>query len=337
MDNSFFVLCAGIGGEKKTIKISRLQICTWNLLHGNTFFELGIEIAPGIIPEGQNCTIDFIAPWLMNTSKIISMHERFADNSNCRFIFNETVKSSSPIAGDNRNGTQIVFTTNTRIITILPVVHNILNNRVLQLSFVNKAPKDSSPYIRVLIEIKQKTLAAIKKGIAKCNYIFDFKINERRNLPDFVLDTINADGLIYCDIERFFCLHVVPDSCDISFIDSQKLKNIRSLELSAFGRYLASIYKIEIRDYIITFSKDEQKESYSLFSVFTQEIIGTFQIILAIITNIVCSLLFAIGSLRVIRDPNMAWYKQIPCEYWIALSCVILLTLYVIIHRNKTK
>lgn len=180
-------------------KISRLQICTWNLLHGNTFFELGIEIAPGIIPEGQNCTIDFIAPWLMNTSKIISMHERFADNSNCRFIFNETVKSSSPIAGDNRNGTQIVFTTNTRIITILPVVHNILNNRVLQLSFVNKAPKDSSPYIRVLIEIKQKTLATIKKGIAKCNYIFDFKINERRNLPDFVLDTINADGLIYCD------------------------------------------------------------------------------------------------------------------------------------------
>ena len=82
-----------------------------------------------------------------------------------------------------------------------------------------------------------------------------------------------------------FCLHAVPDNFVFSFVDSSKLKNIRKLESIAFQRYLPEIEGISKDCYNIMFLKDDNsdgKESYSLFTICTEETIGSKQIAFAI-------------------------------------------------------
>lgn len=127
-------------------------------------------------------------------------------------------------------------------------------------------------------------------------HIYDLKINETRNLPDDIYDLKSNEGLHICPIRNLFCLHSVPDDFDISFVDSSKLKNIRKLETEAFKRYLQNVKDIGKDCYNIIFLKDCNKDSYSLFTICSEETIGTKQISLAIASNILCSLLFFVYS-----------------------------------------
>ena len=207
------------------------------------------------------------------------------------------------------------------------------------LTFNNKAPQGVYPYIRILIKTPLSQLAMIKKGIAKNSYVFDIKINEKRNLPNWVLDAQNQSNSQFCLIEKAFCLHAVPASYEISFIDSNKLKNVRKLEKSAFTKYLPEIKSIENDDYIITFSKseDKAKSSYSFFSVFTQETIGTDQIIFSIVINIICSLLFAVDSWRLSCIKIDSWLWKFPWMYLIAIAIIIFAICRICSNRRKAK
>ena len=83
------------------------------------------------------------------------------------------------------------------------------------------------------------------------------------------------------------------------------------------------------------FLTDNKKESYSFFSICTEETIGSKQIALAIGANIICSLLFALASLRFVKDPSIEWFRQIPWEYWVAFGILIILCLYLFTPFRK--
>ena len=337
MENSFFIM-GGVTAQSQPITISKLHICTWNMQDCNAYLELGIEIAQNTLSMNVDYSISFLAEWLNSDCEIISLHEKFADSDNTRFIFNETVASTSPVNGHSHNGTKISFT-NKRQLMILPVSETALQNGSVVLNFKNKAPQGVYPYIRTLIKTPLPQLAMIKKGIAQNSYVFDIKINEKRNLPAWVLDTQNQNNLQFCPIEKAFCLHAVPASYEISFIDSNKLKNVRKLEKNAFVKYLPEIKSIENDDYIITFSKseDNNRSSYSFFSVFTQETIGSRQIISAIVINIICSLFFAFDSWRLSCFKSENWYWQVPWMGVIALFIFIIAIYKINSNRRAAK
>ena len=136
-------------------------------------------------------------------------------------------------------------------------------------------------------------------------------------------------------IHNLFCLHSVPDDFEFSFIDSSKLKNIRKLETEAFKKYLPDVKDIGKDCYNIMFLKDCGKESYSLFTTCSEETIGTKQISLAIATNILCSLLFFVYSVRTGIKKGEVWYIQMPWEGIIALFVLIVLCLYLFHIKRK--
>lgn len=338
MDNSLFIMSKRLD-ENSPVIITRLQICSWNIISRDACLEIGIEIKPNTLQLNQEYSITLFADWLTQDCSIISLHDKFSEQDNVRFVFNETDFSLDPVDGYAHNVSRISFAKNSqRILAILPANAELLRDGALNLSFKNKAQGNESPYLRVLIiKPKLNTFATIKKGIAKNTYVFDIKVNERRNLPKRFLETVNNKDLFYCLIENVFCLHVVPTSFEISFIDSTKLKNIRQLEKKALGTYLPEIKPIVKEDYIITFSKDSDinKACYSFFCVFSKETIGTPQIIFAIAANIICSLLFAIASLRVYWNSQLSWYRQIPAEYVIAILFLMSIIIYVVYKRKK--
>lgn len=338
MDNSFFIMSEAHDGNSP-VTIKRLQICSWNIISGDACLELGIEIEPGTLQLNHDYSVVFFADWLTKDCSIISLHDKFTEHDNVRFVFNETAFSSSPIDGYAHNGSRIVLNGNShRILAILPA-KAILADGELNLSFKNKAQENESPYLRVLIKSKLKTFAMIKNGIAKNTYVFDVKVNERRNLPKRFLNTVNSRNLTYCLIENVFCLHAVPTSFEISFIDGTKLKNIRQLEKKALETYLPEVKPNAKEDYIIIFSKcsDKSKSSYSFFCIFSRETIGTPQILLAITANIICCLLFAFGDVRLHWNSQLSWYRQIPAEYLIAFFFLVLIVIRSLYKENKTK
>lgn len=143
------------------------------------------------------------------------------------------------------------------------------------------------------------------------------------------------ENLHICQIHNLFCLHSVPDDFEFSFIDSSKLKNIRKLETEAFKKYLPDVKDIGKDCYNIMFLKDCGKESYSLFTTCSEETIGTKQISLAIATNILCSLLFFVYSVRTGIKKGEVWYIQMPWEGIIALFVLIVLCLYLFHIKRK--
>ena len=337
MENAFFIM-GGVTAQRQPITISKLQICTWNIYDCNAYLELGIEIAQNTLSMNMDYSISFLAEWLSPACTITSLHEKFADSNNARFIFNETVEATEDVNSHKHNGTQISFA-NKRKLMVLPVRETALQNGSVVLNFKNRAPQGVYPYIRILIKTPLPQLAMVKKGIAKNSYIFDIKINEKRNLPNWVLDAQNQSNSQFCLIEKAFCLHAVPASYEISFIDSNKLKNVRKLEKSAFTKYLPEIKSIENDDYIITFSKseDKAKSSYSFFSVFTQETIGADQVIFSIVVNIICSLLFAIDSWRLACFEIKSWWWKFPWMFLIAVGIIAFATYRVRNNWRKVK
>lgn len=142
----------------------------------------------------------------------------------------------------------------------------------------------------------------------------------------------SSEDLHICPIQNLFCLHSVPDDFDISFIDSSKLKNVRKLETEAFKKYLQNVEDLGKDCYNIIFLKDCNKDSYSLFTICTEETIGTKQIFGAIATNISCNLLFFVYNVRTDIET-----EKTPWESIVALLVVVLLCLYLFIQLKKKK
>lgn len=329
MDNAYYILA------KKQMDIERLHICTWEFPNDSSYIEIGMEFSYECFKE-SHLHLSLAAPFIKSKDSVTCLLKNLSDRANGRFIFNDVVNGIDNVGEDIRDGGIIKFDKRENL-TVLPCEIKVEDELI---SFTIEKPNrhEGNLYFRVLIKIDNDTIAIRKKGVAQTSYIYDFKINETRNLPQNIYELKKDSSLEICKVKRVFCLHAVPDNFIFSFVDSSKLKNIRKLESAAFQRYLPEIKGISKDCYNIMFLKDDDsdgKESYSLFSICMEETIGFKQIALAIGANILCSLLFALSSLRFIRKPGIDWYCQIPWEYWIAFVVLILLCIYLFTSVKK--
>jgi hypothetical protein len=346
MGNSFFILC-----ERK-VEISRFHICTWDIENENSLIEIGMEfefpnaiqeldfklVIPLFQKQKPNIGLSFsvfqpkadlnLNLDTQNSDVCCLLHNLIDNSDNSKFIFNDNIANFSAIKGDKRNGAVLTFETRTpNKLSIRPLSELSIDNSCQQIiSFkVKNDNQNNTNYIRLLIKTPLSTIANLNKGIAQTNFIYDIKLNEKRNLPNEV-NNILQNQYILCEVKSCFCFHIIPNSVDISFIDQTKLKNIRELEVSAFKKYLPDELKtMKEGKYIIVFNKDKDADAYSFFTKFTKETIGTRQVLLAIGANIICSLLFGISTLRTTFNDDISIWKQIPIEYWIATTILITL------------
>lgn len=325
MDNAYYILA------KDNVSIERLHICTWEFPHESSFIEFGLEF-PHESFVNDSIILYLAAPFIKEDYTVICLMKNLSNTDNGRFIFNDVVRGIENVGDDSRDGSILSFEKRDKL-TILPCDIKVDNGFI---SFKLEKPSryEGNLYFRVLIKIDNDSIAIRKKGIAQTGYIYDFKINETRNLPQDIYELKKNNGLEICKVKKAFCLHAIPDNFVFSFVDSSKLKNIRKLESTAFQKYLPEIKGISQDCFNILFLKDNDddgKESYSLFTICTEETIGSKQIAFAIGANIICSLLFALSSLRFIKDANVEWYRQIPWEYWGALVILFFLCLYLFV------
>lgn len=321
MDNTFYIL------SKDYVCIERLHMCTWEFPYESSYVEIGIEFS---YEDILNNFIEFnlAMPIVKKKDSVTCLLENLSNADNGRFIFNDIVTGIDNIGDDSRDGIILKFEKREKI-TLLPCDITV-NDGLMYLKIKKPNRHEGNLYCRILIKLKNRTIAIQKHGIAQTTYTYDFKINETRNLPQRVYEFKTSQNLKICKVKKLFCLHAFPDSFILSFIDTSKLKNIRKLESMAFQKYLPQIKGIRKDCYNIMFLKDDDSngnESYSLFTVCTEETIGSKQIALAIGANILCTLLFA-SSLLQFEDPILKWYCQIPWEYWFAIGILILLCLY---------
>lgn len=327
MTNTYFIL------SDKAIAIERLHICSWDFLNSKAAIELGIEFT--IESAYNDVKFKLSLPFLKRDDKVTCLMDALIrDDDNCKFIFNDTIKANRPINGDKRNGATLEFLSRTNSLSVLPMKQISVGDGVC--SFNVSTIPNTKNYVRMYIQTNLHNIAVVNKGIAKDTYIYDIKINEKRNLPDCVNELLN-EGYFLCNkIHSCFCFHVIPRQCHISYLNSNKLKNIRILEASAFNRYLPNSKEMKENECLIVFNKSAQVQDgvYTFFSEFEKETIGNKQIILAIAANIFCSLLFGICSLRDwSRGEN--WYEYLPLEFYIAIGFLLLFIGYLFIPWNS--
>lgn len=329
MNNTYFILA------NKTIVIERLHICTWDFIGSNAAIEIGIEFMPN--PYVKNVEIKISLPFLKVSDKVTClMNSLIRDDDNSKFIFNDTIKANKPINGDKRNGAILEFNSRNSLY-VLPIKKLDVKDGICSFTIDNLS-QTTKNYVRLYVQTTVQNLAVVKKGIAKTSFIYDIKVNEKRNLPDHINELLN-NGFVICNkINYCFCFHVIPSHYNISYLNNNKLKNIRILESEAFNKYLPNTEKMKNNESLIIFNKSEKATdgTYTFFSEFEKETIGNKQIVLAIGANVLCSLLFGLFSLRErnwVRGEQ--WYEWLPWEFWFAIAVLIVLMGYMFIPWKK--
>lgn len=327
MNNTYFIL------SNKAIVIERLHVCTWDFISSKAAFEIGMEFMPN--PFVRNVEIIFSLPFLKETDNAIClMKSLICDDDNSKFIFNDTIKANKPINGDKRNGAILEFNSRNSL-AVLPIKKLNVKDGVCSFT-VDNLKQATKNYVRLYIQTTVQNLAVVKKGITKTSYIYDIKVNEKRNLPDHINELLN-NGYVLCNkINSCFCFHVIPSQYNISYLNNNKLKNIRILESDAFNKYLPNTEKMKNNESLIIFNKSEKATdgTYTFFSEFEKETIGDKQIVLAIGANVLCSLLFGIFSLRD-WERGGKWYEWLPWEFWFAIAVLIALIGYMFVPWEK--
>ena len=327
MDNTYFIL------SNRAIVIDRLHICTWDFIGENAALELGFEFMPN--PYAEDIEIILSLPFLRQTDKVTCLMDALIrDDDNSKFIFNDTINANKAINGDKRNGAILEFKSRDTL-SVLPIKNIMVEDGVCSFA-INRTNQNVKNYVRLYIQTSVKNLAIVNKGIAKTAYIYDIKINENRNLPNHIYDLLNNGYFLCNDVKSCFCFHVIPSQYSISYLNTSKLRNIRILESEEFNHYLPNTRKIRPNEFLIIFNKSENSTdgSYTFFSEFEEETIGNKQIMLAIATNLICSLLFGISSLRN-WHMGVAWYNKLPWEFWTAILLLLSFVAYLFIPWQK--
>lgn len=338
MDNYIYLL------STQDVIIERLHICTWTLEKDVYFTEYGMEIN-----RNQHKKIDLQMvlplPDNLDDSNFKCLYNNIIDQENCRFIFNADIKDISPINGKSPFGTRIEFKDD-RKITALPLelqseVRLDKTNQTLNVIIDSSNEQISDiVYIRFLIKTSNPTFSNEKKEITRRIITNEVRVNECRTASDAVIRLQKKAYKPIC-IKRCFCFHIIPNSYSIDFIEDKKLKTIRSLEAVGFNKYLGALkneldVSLKEHEYNIVFCKQENSEekniNYSFFSRYSKEYIGNIQIGVAVAVNILCSLLFASGSLHPVNY-ELPFLCRMALEYYFAFAILIVLILYLLYCR----
>lgn len=321
---SYFIL-----SNDKELEITRFHLFTWDL------DKSGIEIGIEFLTKKQKVSFELSLPFEYRDMPKCLMTNLINNDDNSKFIFNETLISREDINQDRRNGAILHF--KNRTIGILPIDFKKCNRddkRIISFD-INNTINDNTNYIRMFINVSVNDFSVIKKGITKETYIYDIKLNTERNIPDFVYN-LTKDNFSLCKITSAFCFHAIPILYNIAYLNSNSLKNIRTLEVEPFNKYLDFLnLKVGTNEYVIVFNKISNGNSYTFFSIFEKELISNIEICWSIIVNIACSIFFAIASYRLSKNTELLYYKM--PEYLIAFIILMLLLVYIKYHEKIKK
>lgn len=336
MDNNYFVL------SNKKIEIEKFHICTWESLNRPSHIEFGVEIKKDSYDEAVRnnragelaITLYLSIPYIQEGQNVDDLYNKFIDDNNSRFIFNDVVENHTNLDGDNRNGVTLKFKEKGEL-TILPCNPASKNGHItIGLKKTPDLPEDQKTgnyYFRILIRANGIIAEKNNNGLNRSNYIYDFKINKTRNLPNDIFELKTINRLDFCKINNLFCFHIIPDTFELSFIQSKWLQSVRKLELEAFSNYLPEIKQAKTGHNNIIFLKNENgHDGYSFFTVCTDDSFGIRQMAWAVSANIFVSILFASATFRTNLTSDKSWIEQIPTEYWVALGTLVILIIFVI-------
>lgn len=336
MDKFIFLL------SKQEISIERLHICTWSIARHMFFTEYGLEINRKKL---KNFDIQMVLPLppSLDATNFKSLYDNIIDLENCRFIFNADIENNAPINGQSPFGTRIDLRGD-RCITALPLdlqdnVKIDPKSKALNITLdISNDQITEIIYIRFLIKTMGPAFSYEKKEITRRIITSDLRVNECRTASKDVIK-LQQKGYKPIPINKCFCFHIIPNSYSIDFVDDKKLKTVRGLEATGFNRYLGNLkeeYKISLKeqDYNIIFCKQEKKQdediiSYSFFSRYSKDYIGNVQIGIAVAANIICSLLFAFGSLYEI-DYSVPLLCRLSIVHYAAIIIFIGLVIYLL-------
>lgn len=324
MENSIYIF------TQDPVTIERFHLCSWAFLAKESYIEIGVEIDSRFIKK-EDFKVYISAPFIKGNSIVKCLMKNLSNRQNSRFIFNDVVKNVENVGDDERDGSILSFAAR-ECIAILPC--KIENSDGLSILAIQKPDMyDGFVYFRILIKVDIDLIEIKRNGIARISHTYDLKINENRNIPQTIYEMMRDKKLNLCQIKTIFCFHVISEHYELSFIDSTKLKNVRRLEIDAFNNYLQGIKTIKKDTYNIIFLKDSNKDGYSFFTVFTEETIGRAQMILAILTNIICSSIFAFISWRQNAPIDIAWYKM-PFAYWLIIILSVVVSVIILIWQR---
>lgn len=320
MEKAIYVFSEG------SLTIERLHLCSWAFLPKESYIEVGVEIDSNSITK-DDFKIFLSAPFIKEKSEIKCLMKNLSDRQNSRFIFNDVVKNIENVGNDERDGCILNFSSRDRMAILPCEIEN--SDRLTTLTIQKPDKYEGLVYLRILIKVDLNLIEIERKGIARISHIYDLKVNESRNIPQTTYDIMRNKKLNLCKIETVFCFHVISENYELNFIDTTKLKNVRRLEIGAFNNYLQGIKSIKKDSYNIMFLKDCNKDGYSFFTVFGEETIGRTQIILAILTNILCNSIFSVLSWRQNAANDIAWYEM-PVEYWFFIIVSIVVSVIIL-------
>jgi hypothetical protein len=330
MENSFFIF----SDNETPIRIERFHICTWEFKNDTSLIEFGCEIFRDCLTADQ-LSISLFIPWLTEDLETGDLYNKLSIPENSRFIFNDSINGTDSLDGGlNRLGVIHRFT-NRDPLCILPisikataqVLKVIINLQPYQQSSAEPKP---NIYFRFWIRPKLAHISMRKKGVNKSTVIYDIKINERRNIPSSELAYF-ADKS-FCTIDHCFLFNIIPNKYEIVFIDNSSLKNVRTLEYNSFERYLGD-RRVKNDELIVFFNKKQHSDSFSFFSIYSKERIGTGQFALAILANIFSGFLLFIPGYRKAQTPPIpliSIWKHLPIEVFAAFTIAIITLLYFI-------
>lgn len=327
MENNYFLLSP----QHDSIVIERFHLCTWEMRNETAWIEFGVEISP-IDKFPNQLEFSIYVPWIKQNSQIYDLYDKLKDESNCRFIFNDSVEKSEFIKDENCDFGTIQHLTDHGAFCIVPIKPTVdPSTKEIRITIETKLLKnkyrstDRHIYFRFYLEPHISLLTTRTRGITKTSLIYDIKINEKRNLPS------NLPTKNLCRIDNCFVFHIVPNSYELIFLDNKTCKGIRSLEFDSFRKYLPH-KKFRRDELVVIFNKKSKESSYTFFSSYTKERISPTQIVSAIFINLLCALLLFIANIR--TNLNISYYdkdlwKNLPWEAYLCMGVVLLTGMYI--------
>lgn len=326
MNNSFFIY------SNLSLEIERFHICSWEFSNSSALLEIGCEISSQNLPKDlNNLELAIYIPWLNSQNIIKDLYPRLKEAINTKFIFNDSVANTHSFdGGAGALGVMHEFQ-GREPLSIVPVTltTNFTNHIIrveLNLSAYKNKGGTSNIYFRISITSSTNQLSIRKKGVSRTTIIYDYKINEGRNISDNLVAELQINQL--CAIKHCFCFTIVPNSYDLSFYDSSSLKNVRTLEYDAFYRYLND-HRVQKDELMVVFSKKKYPDSFAFFSIFVKERIGAGQFALAILINLISGILLFLPSFRKDNQGTIKW-NELPVEVYIAILVSLSLFTYLI-------
>lgn len=339
MENNYFIYTK----TKEDLRIERFHICQWEFRNKTTMIEFGAEI------ESQQFKKDHLdiymhIPWLNNKCGISDLYKNISAPNNCRFVFNDSIISSEYFDGGRTETGVLVSFQNRNQLCLMPIRITAATEQDLKITINLKdygdkyvgAENGPNIYFRFKIMPNLSQLSVRKDGISKSTILYDVKINESRNMPRHLRD--KSKELYLTAVNSCFLFHILPNNIDIVFFEDRALKSIRNLEFEDFRTYINDS-RLKKDDLLVIFLKKENMNSYSFFSVFSHERIGSAQFAFAILVNIICGFLLFNPQYKGLslksHKPSGFWDFYYPLEVNIALGIMILTIIYLIFPKLK--